>query len=538
MPLRDEPRRQPLPQFDHQAFIRCVIGPSRDVVDKHRKAAGAAYWAIRAGLNDLIIAARSLFAVGEIASDADDLIAPLAALPYNLRKHLEKGEGWAAAEVLRFLTLAVYEREQTLWAEAAPPGAPFHSQGVGLQALAKAIEWLVGYIHNHALGVPSRLAARDLKLTAAKGLHRASQISLHRSEVEDPDPVHTFTRWTGCVCLTVLQGVYTSSGGIIHFTDLFAEDLATTAPRTFHEIGHLMFELRGWGKRDVSEMSDLVHRYVQGTGAAEGPVRRVMEESYAHWVEYTLFGGDPQLLVRTMWQTWYTSAYGARHPLDALQRTATVYLIDALARHELRRSAIQAGEPIELPRRTAKQLVRDAVTTTLRQVREPWPFGVHYPPIPGPWASHLATHPEQFRELMQRGIEQIVLPFLQKAMVVDWEVEQNLADLVNEEKPDLGGYTCSDEGMVAQQFRDQHAALLEGRVVGPLLKPVKHVLEAQKLVTQAATRLDAHVDVDGHRYYPAQVDMALLLSLASMWDQNSTYPSFVRPSNGGERGDA
>jgi len=491
---------------------------------------GAAEYAIRANLTDLVVASRSLVTHPEIAVDADDLIVALAGLHHNLRALLKAGDTWAAAELCKFLILAVYEREQTLWAESAPPGAPFHSQGVGLHALTKGIEWLLAYITNHALGVPRGLERERVRDTVVRGLHRAPQASLHRSELEADDDAFGVPRWTGCVCLTMLQGVYTSPGGVVHFTDLFTEELATTAPRAFHEAGHLLFELRGWGKKELGDSGPGIKKYMEDTAAAEGPIRRIIEETFAHWVEYMLFGGAPDLLVRTMWQTWYTSAYGARHPLDALQRTAAVYLIPRVMKLPAMQEALLRGDDmIRMGQHEADSLVAEAVEEALDGVQKEEPFGIESPSIPMNWSNSLSRDkPEQFRDLMTQALRNIVMPFLRVLLVQEWELGQNLQDLHDLTRDDYGNPTLPDGEAVADVFLRQQQELLTGKVVTErLVKPVKQVLEVQRLVTEEATRLGKRAFRDKRWFWAAQVDAALMLSLAGMWQLNSTYLSYL-----------
>ena len=249
---------------------------------------------------------------------------------------------------------------------------------------------------------------------------------------------------------------------------------------------------------------------------------RIMEETFAHWVEHELFNRETAFCVRSLWQNWLTSPYVARHPVDALQRTASVYLIAGLSgsragpdqtlrfEDDLADAAAERGEG-RVPDSVCGGLVESAWLTTVDQANpdRAEPFGIGVPRFPKMWRDELGD-PERYERLVWESLRQIILPFMQRVMVSHRDLAHNLRDLLA-----LAAWPeCSPD-----EYGRQQSALREGAILAePLHKPARQVLDLNRFVTQAGRTIPLAT---------ARTDNALLFSLAHQWMIHSTYPSFI-----------
>ncbi|MCE5239786.1 hypothetical protein LLH23_15065 [bacterium] len=530
-------RLLPLAPFCAEQVLS-VVDKAFDNVQTRQDSDSVPVAAIAGALNDLRIAARALLMNPEIASDADDLISALCDLDSNVKYELDEiHRPWAALQLVKFLTLAIYERQQTLWAEAAPPGSPFHSEGAGLQALAKAVEWVVGYIVNYAIARAGTEPPGSVAETSWYGRHRAGQIPVRQDEIKalTDDRDRTGRRWTGCLCLTVLQGVYISPGGIVHFTDVFAQNLAVTLPRIFHEAGHLIWELLvarpGGEDRLLNVCRGAPNKWMRGFGAAHAPIVRALEETFAHWVEYELFDRQTDFCVRSLWQNWLTSPHLAVHPVDAIQRIASIYLIADLTDSDnpwLEEALKKGWQEILLSKSDEHSLVEKAIQRAFGNARGSAPFGIESSSFPAPWLDEFASHLEDYHSAVYQTLRHLVLPFLRYALVEYWNIGLNLQSLIDLNADDHLQSLCECDPSAAfiAAFSDQQEALKDGRIVmDRLRKPIRQILDLHKHVTKEGSQVPALSDP------LARIDVALLLSLCHVWELHSTYPSFIsRPT--------
>lgn len=539
VPLRQFPidasREFPgVPRFDDQ-HVTDWIRSTTDRLAPKGKPARVSPHVLRA-LQDLGIAARGLLGTWEIAADADDILAALAVLPRTVEDLLGRDGEPAVTQLFEFLTLAIYEREQTLWAEAAPPGAPFHSEGVGMHVLAKAVEWLVGYVCNHALvDVRGQDVGKPPAAPLVEGQSRRDLCAQVSITPEDAKAVHAagapaLRRWTGCLCLTVLQGVYTSPGGIIHYPDFFAQELCATVPRVFHEIGHLLFELSEYAEKGVKRVNERCRHTLEAWGAADAPVEDLVSELYAHWVEHSLFACETDFCIRSLWQNWMSGPYIEEHPVDALIRTAALELIGRWTKEQRAERALDDGlDAIVVHPEEARRLSWETTAAVIEGAKGPTPFGIRSPRASRRLLSVMQAADVRYGELVARVVHDLAVPALADLMVAHWSIGQNLLGLHDMDRDDYWGGVpgAPTDDSIAVRFGTQTDKLMAGHILTePMVKVIAQALQIHRQTTDSARVLPSdpeRAEVVGN----AHVDAALALSLSHIWDINSTYPAFV-----------